>query len=198
MFSLAEIINLLVTLQISKYASGLTEQHVRWRKWEFDKVQCEVVQGHRQPAKSLAVGWIQARKWSLLKQHPGCLHSIFIFQFYHEFLLSQKERKNHVQMFSASVFFCVLAQGMDTEGTAGRLQGCLISLTIPSQAHGGGKWCWRGHWGRVGKKIGAKCGGFRYLSRGSVSLGESQCTAWLPDQLSSQVLHTHNGKYRVL
>lgn len=28
-----------------------------------------------------------------------------------------------------------------------------------SQAHSGGKWCWGYRWGRVGKKIGAKCEG---------------------------------------
>lgn len=55
----------------------------------------------------------------------------FYFAMLWWFSLRQKERKNHVQMFSASLFLCVLALGMYTEGSAG-LQGCFISLTIPA------------------------------------------------------------------
>lgn len=184
-----------MALQVSMYASGLAEQPVCWWKWEFEKVQWEVIQGQKQPVKSLAVGWIQAKKWSLLKQ----LHRLSSLHFYFSILLwfslRWNKRKNHVDILSACLPLGMVLTVL--------LVGCKFVLyPLPylqaSQAHSGGKWCWRGHWGRVGKKIVAKCGSFRYLSQGSLSLSKSQCMAWLPDQISSYVLQTHNGNYRVL
>lgn len=63
--------------QVSKYASMLSEHHGVWWKRKLDKVECEVMQGHKRQVKSLAVGWIQAKKWSLLK-----LAALILFFFF--------------------------------------------------------------------------------------------------------------------
>ena len=103
----------------------------------------------------------------------------FLFFNFIMIFIEAEGRKNHEQIFSASVFLCVLALGMDTEGTAARLQGCFISLTRckphkhtvgANDVEEAAEEEWR-------RRLVQSVGGFRYLSRCSASLGESQCTA---------------------
>lgn len=125
-------------------------------------------------SKNFGRGVDSGKKRSLLKQHLDC-HSIFIVKFFMIFIEVEGKMKSRADIFS----FCVLTLGMDIEGTVGRLQGCFISPYLHAlQAHSEGKMKLKRP---VNRKIGAKCGGFTRLLQGSASLGESQCTAWIPE-----------------
>lgn len=167
---------------------------------DFEKVQVEVIQGHRQPVKSLALGRIEAKKWSVVKQHLGCLHSSFILHFYSDFYWGRRIKKDIWRYFSSFGFPLCVGPGGWIQKVP--LAGCkLILYRLHTASFTSAQWGQMMLKRPLRKKIGAKCecvcvcGG---SSGTSVTLGESRCSAWLLDRASSQVLHRHNGDYKLL
>lgn len=153
-----------MTLQVSKRASGLTEQHAHWCKWE--KVQCEVTQGHRRSVKTLAVGWIQAKKKSL---YSNSTHTVIPFLFFYFFMIFiEVEGK----MKSCRYFQLLCVDSRDGYRRYCWWVTSLFYIAIPASFTST-------QWGQmkpkrpVSRKIGAKCVGFRCLTQGSVSLSKS-------------------------
>ena len=133
-----------------------------------EKVQCEVTQNHKQPVKYIS-------------SHVAPRLSAFHFYFSNLFHNFHRDKK-------PSVFPSALTLGIDIE----RPLLCVVKQAHIVGANGVERRLHRSWslWPPCLNHAG-------YLSLAPVCLSEKQCTAWLPDQVSSYVLKTHRGNYRV-